>query len=1041
MLLFFASSARLTKGLCSTAGPKVDCGFVGIDGAGCTDKGCCWSPVQAGTAAHQNEAWCFYPNADISEYELVTTKDTDVGWEGLLRNLTSTQSELGPDITSLSVKADTSQSDVLHITITDLHDERWHVPPSLFPDSSFAAGFVSQKRPEAAAYDLSYASTPFSFSVTRAGVENVTAIFSTNGQRLVFKEQYIELSSAIEANSSLFGLEERTASKGLRLQRAGRPLAMWNHDTLSANTDTNLYGSHPFVLEVRPDGSSHGILLLNSNAMEVVLTEDTLSWRMTGGIIDLYMLMGPSPSQVLQQLTAIIGRPALPPLWSLGFHQCKWGYKHTEELADVVAKYRAADIPLEVMWTDIDYMDGYRDFSLDPNNFSKDKMQAFVKQLHSSKQYWVPIVDPGIKVDPGYPAYDEGLAAKAFINDFTGKPYLGQVWPGATHFPDFLSKAGVKYWAEQVQAFHQVAAFDGLWIDMNEASNFCTGDVCHMPSQSATPNASAWLTTTSCAGSSNDCQLTCDTPEDLAALTPQQQLYRDPPYRINNANGQLLGHNTIGTTATHADGSLEYNAHNLYGLSEAVATHSALQKITGKRPFILTRSSFLGIGAVSAHWTGDNAATWADLRWSITTTLGMGLIGIPFVGADICGFLGNTTEELCGRWISAGAFYPFARDHNTLGAAPQELYLWDSVADAGRRAIKMRYQLLPHLYTAFHQANKQGTPVARPLWFAYPQDPATHAIDDQWLFGDVLVTPILNEGQTKRKGYFPKGKWYNLFDNTTIDAHDEGTSVTLDLPMGHVGVHMPGGTILPLQQAALVTADVRTSALTLLVALPHMEPLPAFADDSETSSYNQQTDFRANSSMSQQSNAEELSVQPQLTLPGTGCNLLTKLDSQAVIQQGGDVEGASPVQECGVSEAGRVTACGHIYMDDGHQLQVGQAEDSVVDMSAEVVQDAVSGSWHGRLHVSFQQTHAGNSDCGSVSWPNIDSVVVKGLPLHAKVVHVQAGPTSMTSLVTPQQVMVDRRQEQLVVTGIRHEMQCDQAFAMTWTLATNTAMV
>ena len=75
----------------------------------------------------------------------------------------------------------------------------------------------------------------------------------------------------------------------------------------------------------------------------------------------------------------------------------------------------------------------------------------------------------------------------------------------------------------------------------------------------------------------------------------------------------------------------------------------------------------------------------------------------------------------------------------------QELYLWESVADAGRRAIKMRYQLLPHLYTAFHQANKQGSPVAKPLWFAFPHDAATHPIDDQWLLGDVLITPILDQ--------------------------------------------------------------------------------------------------------------------------------------------------------------------------------------------------------------------------------------------------------------------------------------------------------
>lgn len=178
------------------------------------------------------------------------------------------------------------------------------------------------------------------------------------------------------------------------------------------------------------------------------------------------------------------------------------------------------------------------------------------------------------------------------------------------------------------------------------------------------------------------------------------------------------------------------------------------------------------------------------------------------------------------------------------------------------------------------------------------------------------------QGQTKREGYFPKGKWYSLFDNTTIDAHDEGKSAALDLPMGHVGVHMLGGTILPLQQAALVTADVRTSDLTLLVALPHLEPLPAFAATSETPSCNQQTGFRADGSMSQQSSTEKVSAQAQLTLPCAGRKLLTRSDSQPVMQQGRDVEGASPVQKCGGSEAGRATACGHIYMDDGHQLQV-----------------------------------------------------------------------------------------------------------------------
>lgn len=238
-----------------------------------------------------------------------------------MRNLTSTQPELGSDITSLIIQADKSLPSIAHISITDLHDTRWRVPGSLFPSVEARAPGVQSH--EAAGYDLKYNSTPFSFSVARANDARSSALFSTSKQRLIFKDLYFELSTSINTNSSLFGAQERTASKGLTLQRAGRPLAMWNHDTLSANADTNLYGSHPFVLEVRPDGSSHGVLLLNSNAMEVAISNDTLSWRVTGGMIDLYVLMGPTPSAVLEQLTNIIGRPALPPLWSLGFHQCK----------------------------------------------------------------------------------------------------------------------------------------------------------------------------------------------------------------------------------------------------------------------------------------------------------------------------------------------------------------------------------------------------------------------------------------------------------------------------------------------------------------------------------------------------------------------------------------------------------------------------------------------------------------------------------------------------------------------------------------------
>lgn len=693
----------------------------------------------------------------------------------------------------------------------------------------------------------------------------------------------------------------------------------------------------------------------------------------------------------------------------------------------MVAKYKAADIPLEVMWTDIDYMDGYRDFSLDPNSFSKGKMQAFVKELHASKQYWVPIVDPGIKVDPGYPAYDQGLAAHAFITDATGQPFLGQVWPGATHFPDFLSKEGVKYWEQQLQAFHELVPYDGLWIDMDEASNFCTGDICHMP-QGAQPNASAWLRSSAQTGTSNDCQLVCDTDADLAKLTPQQQLYRDPPYRINNADGQLLGHHTIGTTATHADGSLEYNAHNLYGLSEAVATYTALQKIIGKRPFILTRSSFLGTGAVAAHWTGDNAATWADLRWSISSTLGMGLVGLPFVGADICGFSGDTTEELCGRWISAGAFYPFSRNHNTLGAAPQELYLWDSVADAGRRAIKMRYQLLPHLYTAFHHANEHGSPVAKPLWFAFPHDPVTHAIDDQWLLGDVLISPVLHQGETKREAYFPKGKWYNLNDNTTVDTHDGGKTVTLNLPMGHVGVHMMAGSILPMQQPASVTADVRASPLTLVVALPHMEPQRQFANTTELSQKAEAG--KPTPAIDQQQNQSDSSG--GIAVHSTSRKIMAGMQTELSAIPGMQTQAAAEARQCGISEPGRVTACGQVFVDNDERLEATEYASSLLELHAEILQDTATGQWEGKLVSSLgKRTGEQGTEGCAVHWPEVDTIVLKGLT-NAHNVQVQFDHGGMQYAVPHEQVTVNQQQNQVIISGLQHQVQCGQSALWSW---------
>ncbi|GFY95475.1 glycosyl hydrolases family 31 protein [Actinidia rufa] len=425
------------------------------------------------------------------------------------------------------------------------------------------------------------------------------------------------------------------------------------------------------------------------------------------------------------------------------FHQCRWGYKNVSDVEGVVSGYAEAGIPLEVMWTDIDYMDGYKDFTLDPINFPSDQMKKFVDTLHHNGQKYILILDPGISVNETYGTYIRGMQADIFIKR-DGVPYLGQVWPGPVYYPDFLNPGDGIFWGDEINRFQNLLPFDGLWLDMNELSNFISSS-----------------------------------PSPFSTLD-------DPPYKINNSGAQRpINERTVPATSLHFANISEYNVHNLYGLLESIATNQALVKVT-------------------AHWTGDNAATWDDLAYSIPSILNFGLFGIPMVGADICGFSGNTSKELCQRWIQGIAHGVPTRDCIALKQAIISL-------DPGKLGARGLFILLPET------TQPRILPVKSSIsGIQLPQQPGS---------------------QEPSQSMHTSPQETGLTSSTTSNSLsvNNGKYFTLDAPPDHINVHVREGNIIAMQGEAMTTEAARKTPFQLLVVVSSSENSTGevFLDDGE----------------------------------------------------------------------------------------------------------------------------------------------------------------------------------------------------------------
>ncbi|KAJ7184493.1 alpha-glucosidase, partial [Mycena filopes] len=722
----------------------------------------------------------------------------------------------GTDLPSLSLKVVYETKNRIHVKITDPTSARYEVPESVLPRPS-AANPVD---PKSAAIKFNYTTSPFAFSILRASTSEV--LFSTASHPIIYEPQYLRVKTNLPANANIYGLGEHTNT--FRLNPDNTTITLWSRDAYGVPTGSNLYGNHPIYFEHRTTGT-HGVMLLNSNGMDVKLTPGALEYNTLGGVLDFYFLAGSQtdPTQVAKQYAGIVGTPAEVPYWSFGLHQCRFGYNNYIDVANVISNYSASKIPLETMWTDIDYMDRRRIFTVEPSYFPMNRMREIVDYLHGQNQRFVLMTDPavGFLPDQDYGPYDRGTAADVWLKNANGSAHLGLVWPGVTVYPDWFHSKIQDYWSNEFALFYSPDTgldIDGAWIDMNEPSSFCDLP-CDNPFQQAIQQALPPPRSTS--------PPPPDTPIFVGTPPVRRHTKRDnllvPQYSINNAApGGNLSSKTAYTDTVHANNLTEYNTHNLYGTMMSVATHQAmLDRRPGLRTLVITRSTFAGAGKHVGKWLGDNFSQWDHYRASIAGVLGMASVyQVPMVGADICGYAGDTNELLCSRWAMLGAFYPFMRNHNADTSISQEFYRWPLTTQAAKNVLDIRYRLLDYIYTSFHQANLEGTTVVSPMWFKYPKDAATYPVDLQWFFGDsILVSPVTEENSTSVSIYLPKDIFYDFL--TLAPIRGAGSQVQLtNVSFTEIPVYIKGGAILPLRAAStMTTTELRETDFEFVVAV------------------------------------------------------------------------------------------------------------------------------------------------------------------------------------------------------------------------------
>lgn len=528
-----------------------------------------------------------------------------------------------------------------------------------------------------------------------------------------------------------YGLGE----KGGDLNKKGCYTENFNTDDPETDDDSiTYYKTIPFYVALKEE-ATYGIFFDNSFRSYFDMGKemgDRIFFGAIGGQIQYYFIPGESIKEVVKNYTTLTGRMEMPPLWSLGYQQCRFSYFSQEELRELVKTFEEKDIPLDVVYLDIDYMDGFRVMTFKTPNF--DDAAGLISDLKEKGIRTITIIDPGVKVDEEYDVFKRGKEGNHFTKKLDGEMFIGAVWPGDSAFPDFSNKDCREWWKSELKKFISEHGMDGIWNDMNEPCVF-----------------------------NNDHKTMLETC-------------------LHNSDNGVIEHKEF---------------HNRYGFEMSRCSKEAQEELhPNERGFSMTRATYAGGQRYSSVWTGDNMSLWSQMRMSISMNANLGISGFSFVGNDVSGFGLDSSEELFIRWMEMGPFIPIFRNHSNMYTRRQEPWAFGPRAEKiAKKSIELRYELLPYIYDLYYISHKEGLPIFRPMIMEYEKDMNLLNMREQFMLGEnMLVAPVLYEGERSKTVYLPKGIWFNYF---TMEKLQGGKWYKLPCELDEILVFVKEGAIIP----------------------------------------------------------------------------------------------------------------------------------------------------------------------------------------------------------------------------------------------------